>query len=85
MSKEAPRRRARRHSPSLTKWVCVTCEQLTGQAKGFTTKKDLKRHLMTTKMHKASPVARCSCGKTVTRLDAMKSHRRSCLEGRTIL
>ena len=49
----------------------------------FNCEKDRKRHLTKTKVHNAPVVARCSCGKTVTRKDAMRIHRKYCPRGTT--
>lgn len=49
----------------------------------FKGKRELRRHQTATKAHGAEPVGECSCGKTVTRRDAMASHRRYCKKGTT--
>lgn len=74
--KQAPRRRrvrrtARANIPA-TELECGQCNR------SFNCKKDLRRHQRSTKAHGAPEVAKCSCGKGVTRIDAMKSHRRFC-------
>lgn len=60
------------NNPLDTELKCHDCN------KSFNSKKDLNRHLRTTKAHNGRIVARCSCGRTVTRKDAMASHRRYC-------
>lgn len=60
------------------KLVCEECTKTRGRLVSFNCRKDLGRHMRTTKAHNARAVARCSCGKTVTRKDAKKSHRRCC-------
>lgn len=60
------------NNPLDTELKCSDCN------KSFNSKKDLNRHLRTTKAHNGPIVARCSCGRTVTRKDAMASHRRYC-------
>ena len=57
---------------------CDECSQSRGKLVTFTCMKDLRRHLNHTAIHNASPVARCSCGRTVVRKDAMRSHRKRC-------
>ena len=49
----------------------------------FKGKRELHRHRTTTKAHNAPVVARCTCGKTVTRKDAMRTHRKYCPRGTT--
>ena len=74
--KQAPRRRrvrrTERVSVPATELECGQCNR------SFNCRKDLRRHQRSTKMHGAPEVAKCSCGKGVTRVDAMKSHRRFC-------
>ena len=74
--KQAPRRRrvrrTERTSVPATELECGQCNR------SFNCKKDLRRHQRSTKAHGAPEVAKCSCGKGVTRVDAMKSHRRFC-------
>ena len=60
------------NNPLDAELKCFECN------KSFNSKKDLNRHLRTTKVHNGRVVARCSCGKTVTRKDALASHRRYC-------
>ena len=62
----------KRRMPSDEVHECKPCK------KTFNCKKDLYRHLRTTKAHNATPVAVCTCGKSVTRIDAMRSHRSYC-------
>jgi hypothetical protein len=62
----------KRRTPSDEVHECKPCK------KTFNCKKDLRRHLRSTKAHNASPVAVCTCGKMVTRMDAMRSHRSYC-------
>ena len=64
---------------------CDECTLSKGRPVTFTSKKDLRRHLLHTNIHKAAPAARCSCGVTVTRKDAMRSHRRTCRESTVAL
>ena len=64
-------------------YKCDECSKSRGRPVVFTCRKDLRRHLRTTLIHNALPVARCSCGTTVTRKDAMHSHRRYC-QGTTV-
>jgi len=72
------RRRAYR---PVTDWICDECSWLQRQTVSFNSKKDLRRHKSTTKAHKAPPIARCSCGKTVSRKDALAIHWKSCRKG----
>ncbi|KAN0103747.1 hypothetical protein V8E52_011669 [Russula decolorans] len=57
---------------------CDDCTQSRGKPVTFSCRKDLERHLHRTVTHGAPAVARCSCGKTVTRKDAMRMHRKYC-------
>ena len=68
---------------SVTEFVCEECTSKLGWTVSFNCKKDLRRHQATTKAHGARNVAYCSCGKGVTRKDAMKSHRHGC-KGHTL-
>jgi hypothetical protein len=63
---------------------CERCTKAQGFIVSFTCPKDLRRHMETTKAHNARAVAYCSCGKSVTRRDAMRSHRRHCRRGTTV-
>ena len=76
-SNKAQRKKRVRANKPAQKFKCDPCN------KTFTLDKDLQRHLHKTKAHNAPVVARCSCGKTVTRKDAMRSHRKSCPRGTT--
>jgi hypothetical protein len=64
------RRTERGDKPPTTELMCCGWT--------FNCAKDLRRHKRTTKAHNAPVVARCSCGKGVTRKDAMTSHRQFC-------
>jgi hypothetical protein len=55
-------------------YQCDKCTQSKGKPVTFSCNKDLQRHLNRTVTHNAPPVARCSCGKTVTRKDATRIH-----------
>jgi hypothetical protein len=61
-----------------TKFVCEECTKTEGRLVSFNCEKDRQRHKRTTRAHNAPPVAFCSCGTSVTRRDAMKSHRAYC-------
>ena len=67
----------------VTKFVCDECTKTQGHTVSFSCRKDLRRHIFHTKAHNARPVAFCSCGTSVTRKDAMRSHHASC-RGTTI-
>jgi hypothetical protein len=78
---EAHRKRKRlrvRKDKPATEFVCSACTKDQGRLVSFNCAKDLRRHIRTTKAHNARAVAFCSCGKSVTRRDAMKTHRKYC-------
>ena len=64
------RGKARGDKPPATELVCC--------GRTFSCAANLRKHKRTTKAHGARPVGECSCGKPVTRRDAMASHRRYC-------
>jgi hypothetical protein len=64
--------------PAASSFVCEECTLAKGSRVSFNCRKDLMRHRATTKAHGAHMVLFCSCGKGVTRRDAMKLHRRWC-------
>ena len=77
-SNKAQGKRPKRGTPRADKvHECKPCKKF------FNSKKDLHRHLRSTKAHNARPVAYCTCGKSVTRTDAMRSHRAYC-QGTTV-
>jgi hypothetical protein len=61
-----------------TRFKCEKCTDAVGFPVCFNCPKDLGRHQRTTKAHNASAVWRCECGRTGTRKDAWKSHRKHC-------
>jgi len=67
----------------VTNFICEDCTSARGTMVGFNCQKDLKRHRATTKAHGARLVLKCSCGKGVTRKDAMRLHHRWC-KGHTL-
>ena len=67
----------------MTEFVCEECTLARGVTVSYNCAKDLKRHKRTTKAHAARNVLFCSCGKGVTRMDAMKLHHRWC-DGHTL-
>jgi len=72
------RSRRRRADQPATEYVCTRCTEAEGIIVSFNCRKDLKRHKRTTKAHNACIVEYCSCGKGVTRKDAMALHRKYC-------
>jgi hypothetical protein len=74
-----PRNRRRQAKKPVTpsRFVCEECSE-EGNTVSFNCKKDLRRHLTTTKAHGASVILACSCGKGVTRRDAMAIHHKYC-------
>jgi hypothetical protein len=72
-SNEAQGKRRKSRTPRADKvHECKPCKKF------FNSAKDLHRHLRSTRAHNAPPVAYCTCGKSVTRKDAMRSHRSYC-------
>lgn len=67
----------------VTEFVCGECTSARGSIVSFNCQKDLRRHKATTKAHGARLVLKCSCGKGVTRKDAMRLHHRWC-KGHTL-
>ncbi|KAH9995899.1 hypothetical protein BJV74DRAFT_911485 [Russula compacta] len=74
----ARRTGTRRADKPATLFECEECTEAKGRSVSFNSNKDLMRHKSTTKAHNAQAVLRCSCGKTVTRKDAMRLHHKSC-------
>ena len=72
------RTRTRRVQKPSTEFVCEECTRRQGCIVSFNCNKDLNRHRRTTKVHRGPAVAECSCGKTVSRKDARRLHRRHC-------
>jgi hypothetical protein len=72
------RRRRRRADKPVTPFVCEDCTVVERSEVSFNCMKDLKRHQATTVTHNAPEILFCSCGKGVTRKDAMTLHHRYC-------
>lgn len=73
----------KRKPKSDTEFVCEECTSARGSTVSFNCKKDLRRHMATTKAHGAPFVLKCSCGTGVTRKDQMRLHHQSC-KGHTL-
>src|SRR6266850_358076 len=61
-----------------TRFKCEECTDAKGSPVTFNCPKDLGRHQRTTRAHNASAVWQCECGRSGTRKDAWKSHRKHC-------